>query len=238
MENDILPLLGFGADGWGDQLLWGAILTVSLALSTLPLGLTLGFLVALGRRSEERSLRFSATLFTTIFRGLPELLTLFLIYYGVQIGLSAALRAIGIETVVEINAFAAGMIALGLVFAAYASEVFISAFAGIADGQSEASRALGIGRLTTMRRVIMPQLFRLALPGLGNLWLILLKDTALVSVIGLSDILRQSSIAARVTQEALLFYSIACLIYLVLSLIFTLLIGQLERRFDRGLVRS
>ncbi|OXT00301.1 ABC transporter permease [Notoacmeibacter marinus] len=238
MENGILPLLGFGAEGWGDQLLWGAVLTVCLALSTLPLGLTLGFLVSLGRRSEERSLRFSATLFTTIFRGLPELLTLFLIYYGVQIGLSAALKLMGIPAVVEINAFVAGMVALGLVFAAYASEVFVSAFSGIAGGQSEAARSLGIGRLTTMRRVIMPQLFRLALPGLGNLWLILLKDTALVSVIGLSDILRQSSIAARVTQEALLFYSVACFIYLMLSLVFTLLIGRLEKRFDRGLVRS
>ncbi|RLQ88102.1 ABC transporter permease [Notoacmeibacter ruber] len=238
MENSIWPLLGFGAEGWGDQLLWGALLTVTLALSTLPLGLTVGFLVALGRRSEERSLRFSATLFATIFRGLPELLTLFLIYYGAQLGLSAGLQAAGIETAIEINAFLAGMIALGLVFAAYASEVFVSAFSAIPDGQAEAARALGIRKMTTMRKVIFPQLFRFALPGLGNLWLILLKDTALVSVIGLSDILRQSSIAARVTQHPLLFYVTACLLYLTFSLIFTVLIGWLEKRSDRGLIRT
>lgn len=238
MQGDYLTLLGFGPEGWGDQLLVGAALTVSLALCTLPFGLLVGFAVALGRRSMERSLRFSAILFATVFRGLPELLTLFLIYYGSQIGLAALFGALGFEVAFEISAFLAGGIALGLVFAAYASEVFVSAFSGVPAGQAEAAQALGLRPMTTMRTVILPQLLRLALPGLGNLWLVLLKDTALVSVIGLTDILRQSSIAARVTQEALLFYATACGLYLVLSLLFAFALGRIERRLDRGMARG
>ncbi len=231
---DYTTLLSFGREGWGDDIASGVAITVSLALATLPLGLVLGFVVALGKRSTEPTLRLSANIFTTIFRGLPELLTLFLVYFGAQIAIQQIVRAAGGETYIEINAFAAGMFALGAVFAAYASEVFAAAFSAIPHGQYEGAHALGLSRWRTMRLVILPQLIRVALPGLSNLWLILLKETALVSVIGLSDILRQTGIAARTTREAFLFYGTACLLYLVLALLSSIVLSAVERRVSAG----
>jgi len=122
------------------------------------------------------------------------------------------------------------MVALGVVFAAYASEVFVAAFTAIPRGQYEGAAALGLGRRQTLRLVILPQLIRVALPGLSNLWLILLKETSLVSVIGLSDLLRQSSIAARVSRQAFLFYLIACLIYLALAMLSSIAFNRIERK--------
>jgi len=232
-----LALLGFGEGGWGAQIVSGIGVTVSLALATLPVGLLLGFLVALAKQSSEPSLQLAANIYTTIFRGLPELLTLFLVFYGAQIGVQQFLAAIGAETRIEINAFAAGMVALGVVFSSYASEVFLSAFRAIPHGQYEGGYAIGLTPGQTMRLVILPQLVRIALPGLANLWLTLLKDTALVSVIGLSDILRQAGVAARVTREALLFFGTACLIYLVLAVLSSVVIGWIENWSSRAEVR-
>lgn len=210
-------LVSCGSAGWGDEIALGVKVTISLAIATLPVGLTLGFLIALAMQSKEQSLRTAAGIYTTIFRGLPELLTLFIVYYGFQMVLQSALASMGSDERVEISAFFAGMLALSVVFSSYASEVLLSAFKGIPSGQYEAGSAVGLSKSRTMRLVIFPQLIRIALPGLGNLWLVLLKDTALVSVIGLADILRQTGVAARVSKEAFLFYGIACLIYLALA---------------------
>ncbi|TCD11822.1 ABC transporter permease [Oricola cellulosilytica] len=223
-----LTLLSFGNEGWGDEILWGVVITISLALVTLPLGLFIGFLIALAKQSSEWSLRTAADVYTTIFRGLPELLTLFLVYYGLQIGLQQGLNAIGAQTSVEINSFAAGVVALALVFSSYASEVFLSAFRAIPKGQYEGGYALGIRPRKVMRLIILPQLVRIALPGLGNLWMILLKDTALVSAIGLTDILRQTGVAARVTKEAFLFFGLAFLLFLALALLSSVALTRIE----------
>ncbi len=198
--EQILTLISFGPEGWGDDIAAGVGITVSLALATLPLGLVLGFLIALAKQSPEPSMRLAANVYTTIFRGLPELLTLFLVYYGAQIGIQQLAQWLDPEATVEINSFIAGMVALGVVFSSYASEVFLSAFRAIPKGQYEGGFAVGLTRWQTLRLVILPQLIRLALPGLSNLWLILLKDTALVSVIGLSDIIRQTGISARFSK--------------------------------------
>lgn len=231
-----LDLLAFGADGWGDELVDGLRLTILLALTTLPFGLALGFIIALAKNSSEPTLRAAANVYTTIFRGVPELLTLFIVYYGGQILLQ---QIVGLFTdaYVEISGFTAGVIALGLVFSAFASEVFLSAFRGIKAGQYEAGDALGLSRFKTMRLIILPQLIRLALPGLSNLWLILLKDTALVSVIALDDLLRKTNIAVGVTKEPFLFYSVACLIYLILSIISSVGLGGIDRWTQRGEAR-
>lgn len=233
----IWTLLSFGPQGWGDDIAAGVLVTVTLALATLPFGLAVGFVVALGKVSQDATLRLAANIYTTIFRGLPELLTLFLVFYGAQIALQQLIRLAGGTTGVEINAFAAGMVALGAVFSAYASEVFVSAFRAIPQGQYEGAYAIGLTRGRTMRLVILPQLIRLALPGLSNLWLILMKETALVSVIGLADILRQASIAARVTKEAFLFYGVACLLYLVLAVLSSFVLSAIERRVSIDGVR-
>ena len=233
----MLTLIGFGPEGWGDEILLGVGVTVSLALATLPFGLLVGFVVALGKQSEEPSLRLASNIYTTIFRGLPELLTLFLVYFGVQIGAQQLLALFGYTGGVTINSFVAGMIALGVVFSSYASEVFLSAFRAIPRGQYEGGYAIGLSYGKTMRLVILPQLVRIALPGLSNLWLILVKDTALVSVVGLSDILRQTSIAARVSKEAFLFFGLACLIYLALAIISSFGIARIERWAGKTVTR-
>jgi polar amino acid transport system permease protein len=221
-------LLACGDAGWGDEIAYGFLVTAALALATLPIGLVMGFFIALAKQSEEKSLRLAANIYTTLFRGLPELLTLFIVYYGLQILVQNLLTSIGYQGAVEINAFFAGMLALGVVFSAYCSEVLLSAFKAIPRGQYEAGYALGLHKGRTMRLIVLPQLIRVALPGLGNLWMALLKDTALVSVIGLPDILRQTSVAARVTKEAFQFYSLACLLFLVLAFLSSLVFSSIE----------
>jgi polar amino acid transport system permease protein len=234
---DVWTLLSFGSEGWGDDIARGVGVSLSLALATLPLGLVVGFLLALAKQSSEPSLRLSGNIYTTIFRGLPELLTLFLVYFGAQIGIQQAMRLFRPDASIEINSFVAGMIALGVVFSSYASEVFLSAFRAIPHGQYEGGYSVGLSKSQTMRLVILPQLIRIALPGLGNLWLILLKDTALVSVIGLADILRQTGIAARVTKEAFLFFGVACLLYLVLAILSSFAFSTIERWAGKAEVR-
>lgn len=233
----LLELLSFGPNGWGNQLLAGTWLTIRLALATLPFGLLLGLLMALAKRSRNRWWRAFGNAYTTIFRGLPELLTIFIVYFGGQVALQ---KFVGLfsDAPAEINGFVAGMVALGVVFSAYASEVFLGAFNNITRGQYEAAYALGLRPGATLRLVIVPQLVRLALPGLANLWLILLKDTALVSVIALEDLLRKTQIAVRVTKEPFLFFGVACLIYLALSMVSSIGIVAIERWANRGIRRA
>ena len=230
---EYLQLLSFGPQGWGDELLQGLKITVLLALATVPFGLAGGLLVALAKNSGEKSLMLAANIFTTIFRGLPELLTLFIVYYGGQIALQNFV-SLFTDTYVEVNSFVAGMIALGLVFAAFASEVFLSAFRGIPNGQPEAAMSLGLSKWHGFRLVVFPQLVRLALPGLSNLWQIHLKGTSLVSVIALDDLIRKSQIAVGNTKEPLLFFSVVCLIFLVLALASTRGLAAFEARLEKG----
>lgn len=228
-----LTLLSFGPEGWGDELLAGLQVTVLLALATAPVGLVGGFALALARRSRSILVRAPADAFATVFKGLPELLTLFLVYYGGQMLLQAAI-GLFVDGYVEVSAFLAGVIALGVVSASFTSEVFMGALNAIPTGQREAGTALGLSRVSVWRLVIAPQLLKIALPGLGNLWLVLLKDTALVSVIALPDLLRQTSIAVGVTKDPFLFYGAALAIYLALSIVSMIAFGQLERRLGRG----
>ena len=231
--DDLLALLAYGPTGWGDEILAGTWLTLRLAVATLPVGLAIGFAVALAKRSDSRLLRGLGEAFSTIFRGLPELLTLFIVYYGGQFLFQAAVGLVS-DASVEANGFLAGMLALGLVFAAYSSEVFTAAFNGIPKGQWEGAAAIGLHRWHTLRLVILPQLLRLALPGLGNLWLVLLKDTSLVSVIALNDLLRMTSVAVGSTKQPFFFYFVACMIYLVFSIVSSLGIGAIERWSEKS----
>ena len=230
-------VLACGDTGWGDDVASGFYVTASLAICTLPLGLLIGFFIALAKESDERFLRAAGDIYTTLFRGLPELLTLFIIYYGLPLVIGQALAPLGYTGAVEINPFFAGMIAVGVVFSAYCSEVLQSAFKAIPRGQYEGGYAIGLNRIQTMRLVILPQLLRIALPGLGNLWMTLLKDTALVSAIGLPDILRQSGIAAKVTKQAFFFYSLACILFLVLAILSSVIFSRIEMRARRAEIR-
>lgn len=231
--DELFALLRYGPEGWGDELLAGLRVTLLLALATAPIGLVGGFLLALARRSGHRSARVPATLFATVFKGLPELITLFIVYYGLSIAIAWLFSLFG-DISVEVSAFLAGMLALGAVSASFASEVFMAALGGIQRGQIEAADALGLRRWAILRKILIPQVMRLALPGLGNLWLVLLKDTALVSVIALPDLLRRTFIAVGATKEPFFFFTVAIVIYFVVSLVSTALLGLLEARYARG----
>ncbi len=233
-----LALLSFGEGGWGAVLLSGALVTIALALACVPIGLPLGLLVALAARSRSRLGRAWATLFSTVFRGLPELLTLLIVYYGFQIALERSLAAMGRESRLEINAFVAAMAAFSMVFAAFSSEVWLGAFKAIPKGQFEAAQVLGLSRRQAFFKVILPQLLRISLPGLSNNWLTLLKDTSLVSTISLVELMRQTSLAVSATKQPMLFYLTACLIYLFFSMLSGQVFRVAERHYNLGQQRS
>jgi polar amino acid transport system permease protein len=229
-----LALLSLGEGGWGMALLAGAMVTLSLALACVPIGLPLGFLVALASRSNNPLARAWSATFSTVFRGLPELLTLLIVYYGCQIALQKILGHFGYQSDISINAFAAAMVAFSMVFAAFSSEVWIAAFKVVGKGQLEAAQALGLSRWQTLRKVSLPQLTRVALPGLSNNWLTLLKDTSLVSTISLVDIMRQTNLAVSATKEPVLFYLCACLMYLFFAALSGRVFAWAEQRYARG----
>ena len=227
-------MFSFGPEGWGDELARGAALTLLLACATLPVGLAIGLAVALAKDARSVVLRVLGETYTTVFRGIPELLTLLLIYYGAQIALDSAAAASGIPLSFPIPPFAAGVLALGLVFGAYASEVLLAALRGIERGQIEAAASFGMSEGLVFRRVKLPQMLRLALPGLGNNWLVLLKDTSLVSTIALGDLLRQTTIAVDNTKQPFKFYAVACGIYLAMTAVSTLALAWAEAKARRG----
>lgn len=223
--------------GFGPALAAGALMTVQLALSALCLGLILGLLGALAKTSPYKPLQWLGGTYSTLVRGIPELLWVLLIYFGTVNGMRALGEMLGIPGL-ELNAIAAGVIALGLCFGAYATEVFRGAILAIPKGHREAGLALGMSRSRILFKLILPQMWRIALPGLGNLFMILMKDTALVSVIGLEEIMRHSQIAVSVTKEAFVFYLVAAFMYLGLTILAMIGMHFLEKRAARGFVRS
>ncbi|SBS25960.1 Histidine transport system permease protein HisQ [Marinomonas spartinae] len=224
--------------GFGDQLLQGALITVELAMASLGVGLVLGLLGAAAKLSSIAPLRWLATIYTTIVRGIPELLTVLIIYFGATIVLMAIASQFGYDDYIEVGPFTAGVTALGLTFGAYATEVFRGALQSIPKGQHEAATALGMGAFRKFQRIILPQVWRVALPGLGNLFLVLLKDTALVSIVGLDDIMRKANIAVSSTKQPFLFYATAAIMYLLLTIISMVVVTWLEKRASRGMRRG
>ncbi|MBV9576480.1 MAG: ABC transporter permease subunit [Gammaproteobacteria bacterium] len=194
------------------QVLWGALITVKLAVSALVLGIFLGLAGAFAESISFKWLRYLVIGCIFIVRGLPELLVLFFIYFGLSIALSFLFKQY-----VEVSAFVAGVIALSLIFASYASQVFRGAFLAIPTEQIEAGKALGLTAWQIFKFIQLPQAWRYALPGLSNLWLVLLKDTAIVSLIGISDMMGQAKMAANTMHQPFHFYFLAALIYLCIT---------------------
>lgn len=223
--------------GFGPALAAGTLMTIQLALCALALGLVLGLLGALAKTSPNKFLQWLGGTYSTIVRGVPELLWVLLIYFG-TVNLMRELGSLLGHPELELNAFAAGVIALGLCFGAYATEVFRGAILAIPRGHREAGQALGLAKGRIFWRIILPQMWRIALPGLGNLFMILMKDTALVSVIGLEEIMRRSQIAVSLSKEPFHFFLIAAFIYLSLTVLAMTAMHFLEQRASRGFKRS
>ena len=214
--------------GFGPQLLAGAAVTVELAFGALALGLVLGLLGAAAKLSSLGWIRLPVTLILNLLRGVPEFLILLIVYFG-------SAQLIGDD--LAPGPFGAGVFALGIVFGAYASETFRGGFLAVPSGQLEAARAFGMSPPQTFFRIHLPQAWRFALPGIGNLWQGLVKDTSLVSVVGLEELVRKANIAAQVTKDPFPFYLAAMAIYLAIITVSTPAFAWLERRADRGVRR-
>ncbi|WP_116866041.1 ABC transporter permease [Pseudomonas syringae] len=223
--------------GFGPALAAGALMTVQLALSALCLGLVLGLLGALAKTSPYKPLQWLGSTYSTLVRGIPELLWVLLIYFATVNGMRALGKLFDIPDL-ALSAFAAGVIALGICFGAYATEVFRGAILAIPKGHREAGLALGMSRSRILFKLVLPQMWRIALPGLGNLFMILMKDTALVSVIGLEEIMRHAQIAVGFTKQAFTFYMVAAFMYLGLTVLAMAGMYFLEKRASRGFLRS
>ena len=232
-ERAAIPMLY----GYLPSLLDGAWVTLRIAVFSLLLALVLGLIGASSRLSPNRLLRLPATAYTTIVRGIPDLVMMLLIFYGGQVGINVITDALGLEYV-DVNPFVAGVVTLGFIFGAYFTETFRGAFMAVPAGQLEAGRAYGMSGWQVFSRILFPQMLRHALPGLGNNWQVMQKSTALVSIIGLSDITWLADQAGRTTHEPFLFYAVVCVFYLALTALSGLVFNWLERRYSVGVRRA
>jgi len=234
----MLELLSFGPNGWGGQLLMGTAMTVAVAVSAFAFGILVGSLGASAKLSHSLILNGLADVYTTVVRGIPELLVIYLLFFGGNGVVTYLASVFGYGGRVELNAFTVGVVAVGLISGAYSTEVIRGAVRAVPFGQIEAARACGMGRWLILRRVLVPQTMRFALPGLGNIWQLTLKDTALVSVTALAELMRVTHLAAGATREPFLFYSAAAVLYLALTTVSTALFDRAEQIANRGVRRA
>ncbi|MEM5312923.1 ABC transporter permease subunit [Paraburkholderia sp. JHI869] len=234
--------LGLGPDGWGSVLLLGALMTVVLTLAALAIGAVFGALIAAAKLSRLRVLRVFGDFYTTVFRGVPELLVIYLFYFGGSSLVTTVGQWFGAEGFVGVPPFAVGAFAVGMISGAYQAEVYRAAVLAVARGELEAARAVGMPTLTLFRRILIPQVLRYALPGIGNVWQLSLKDSALISVTGLAELLRASQIAAGSTHQYFLFFVVGGLLYLAMTGLSNRVFGRAEaivgRSFKRNFARN
>ena len=229
-----MELLSFGKTGWGDELFIATLMTVAVAITAMLIGFFFALLFTPLKLSKNKFLNFIANSYTTIIRGVPELLVIYLLFFGGTGAVMFVASIFGYNEYIEINAFITGAFAIGIISGAYSTEVFRGAIQSIDKGQFEASKVLGLNKFAQFFRIILPQTLRLAIPNLSNVWQITLKDTSLISVTGLVEIMRQSYIAAGSTRDPLLFYSFAAVLYLMLTFLSMKLINRLETKYSRG----
>jgi octopine/nopaline transport system permease protein len=231
-------LLGFGPRGWGLALLEGALMTLLVSIAGLAIGAAFGSLVAWARLSGAHVAGAIGGAYAAIFRGIPELLVVYFVYFGSSALLTAVANAVGFEGFLGVPPFVAGALAVGVISGAYQAEVFRGAFLAITKGELEAARAVGMGRLLMFRRIIAPQVMRFAIPGLGNLWQVALKDSSLISVTGLAELMRQAQVAAGSTRQPFTFYIAGGVLYLLLTSVSDRFFEAAETRATRGMKRA
>ena len=222
-----------GLQVYAPLLALGTWMTIKLALISLLLSLFLGLLGAGAKLSTSRAARWMARLYTTLIRGVPDLVLMLLIFYGLQTWLGQLTDRLG-WAYLEIDAFTAGVMTLGFIYGAYFTETLRGAILAVPFGQIEAARAYGLSPMQCFCRVLFPQMMRFALPGLGNNWLVLLKSTAIVSLIGLSDMTRVADQAGRATHQPFTFYLAVCVLYLALTALSGHVLGRLTQRYSAG----
>jgi polar amino acid transport system permease protein len=233
----MLPeILSFGDKGFGDELLRGTIYTLLIAVSAYALGLVLGLIGATGKLYGGPVARGVGAVYTTIGRSVPELVLILLLYFAGTRGINSLLGLAGLGPI-EVNATLAAIVVLGIVQGAYHTEVIRAAIQAVPQGQIEAGRAFGMSSNLILWRIIGPAMLPNAIPGLSNLWLIVIKDTAILAVVGNVELLSTTASAAAFTKQYLLFYLTVAVIYLLITEVSSYLLGILERRFRRGQTR-
>jgi|TARA_B100001750_G_scaffold51386_1_gene39086 octopine/nopaline transport system permease protein len=229
-----MELLYFGDNGWGDELFIATLMTIAVSITAMLIGFLFALIFTPLKLSKYKILNLIGNFYTTVIRGVPELLVIYLFFFGGSGAVMYVASIFGYFEYIEINAFITGSFAIGIISGAYSTEVFRGAIQSIDKGQFEASKVLGFNKYINFFKVIMPQMLRLALPNLSNVWQITLKDTSLISVTGLVEIMRQSYIAAGSTRDPLLFYSFAAVLYLLLTFISMKFLNRLEKNYSRG----
>ena len=229
-----MELLAFGDTGWGDELFYATLMTIAVSLTAMIIGFLFALIFTPLKLSKYKFLNLIGNFYTTVIRGVPELLVIYLFFFGGSGAIMFVASIFGYYEYIEINAFLTGSFAIGIISGAYSTEVFRGAIQSIDKGQFEASKVLGLKKPVHFFKVIMPQMLRLAVPNLSNVWQITLKDTSLISVTGLVEIMRQSYIAAGSTRDPLFFYSFAAVLYLLLTFLSMKLINKLETKYRRG----
>ncbi len=229
-----MELLSFGDTGWGDELFIATLMTIAVSITAMLIGFTFALIFTPLKLSNNKFLNLIANSYTTVIRGVPELLVIYLFFFGGSGAIMYVASIFGYNEYIEINAFITGAFAIGIISGAYSTEVFRGAVQSIDKGQFEAAKVLGLSKFAKFYKIILPQVLRLAIPNLSNVWQITLKDTSLISVTGLVEIMRQSYIAAGSTRDPLFFYSFAALLYLLLTFVSMKLINKLEIKYSRG----
>ena len=229
-----MELLSFGKTGWGDELFIATFMTLAVSITAMLIGFIFALIFTPLKLSKNKFLNLIANFYTTIIRGVPELLVIYLFFFGGSSAIMFVASIFGYNDYIEINAFLTGAFSIGIISGAYSTEVFRGAIQSIDKGQFEASNVLGFNKFARFYKIILPQMLRLSIPNLSNVWQITLKDTSLISVTGLVEIMRQSYIAAGSTRDPLLFYSIAAVLYLILTFFSMKIINRMEIKYSRG----
>ncbi|NWC88816.1 ABC transporter permease [Pseudomonas reactans] len=236
MFEELLQTLGLSAlslKGFGPLLLQGTWMTIKLSVLSLAVSVLLGLLGASAKLSSLPFLRIPAQFYTTLIRGVPDLVLMLLIFYSLQTWLTGLTDFMEWEYI-EIDPFSAGVITLGFIYGAYFTETFRGAILAVPRGQLEAATAYGLKRGQRFRYVTFPQMMRFALPGIGNNWMVMLKATALVSIIGLADLVKAAQDAGKSTYQLFYFLVLAALIYLLITSASNFVLRRLERRYSAG----
>ncbi len=229
-----MELLAFGDTGWGDELFYATLMTLAVSITAMLIGFLFALIFTPLKLSKHKSLNLIGNLYTTVIRGVPELLVIYLFFFGGSGAVMYVAKIFGYDGYIEVNAFLTGAFSIGIISGAYSTEVFRGAVQSINKGQFEASEVLGFKKKIYYYKIIIPQMLRLALPNISNVWQITLKDTSLISVTGLVEIMRQSYIAAGYTRDPLFFYSFAAVLYLFLTFLSMKMFNKLEKNYSRG----
>jgi octopine/nopaline transport system permease protein len=237
-QPGFLDVISFGPGGWGAALLAGAWMTILIAISGFLIGSIIGTFGAWAKVSGGPIMRFIADGYTTVLRGIPDLLVIYLFYFGGSAAVTAIGRYFGSEGFIGFPGFFAGALAVGITSGAQQTEVFRGAFKAVHRGEIEAAIACGMSRRLRFRRIIAPLTLRHALPGMGNVWQVVLKESALVSITGVAELLRQAQVGAGSTGMPFNFYIVAGAIYLTISTFSGALLQWSEQHFSRGVRRS